>query len=545
MPAPKLVEPGGRLSPKSLLALAGVAALASLLHIAPYWIYQARTPQGYRFTGNIHDSPDFIQYRSWMRISQRDGVLVPDQFTGEPNRRHIPVLFYFVLGKIAVWTGWTPEFVFAYAGCLLAAAFTLVLFAAVRAFFPSPRQCWWVFLVLLLGGGLSGLLKLLEHFQAVRDNPLTWRLLVEPIWNTPTPVFEDYRAHYVFSTFLDTHYLVVWLASLCSVMALYYALRAFSWRRGVLLGLACALTTVLQIYQAAVLAGVAIGIALLCRRKGMMNRERWIAVAIAAGSAAACAAGMLVLQAASGLPLPAWRETSILVSILFLAYPLAWLLIAWGVVSYWRGAGLPECFLLGWALACTLITLSGPFFPYPDRGVTTLQIPLYLVAGGIFFARWKRVSPPQVALLLLLAGGTPLYVLLRIASTSVSPQMSFAVESPDRRQMIAFLCSRARSSDVLAATSKDLLWLAPEYPGKHYCGHFFLTVDYAAKKSALDRFFEAGPSDQAAFLRGTRCRFVFVGAGQEWARFLNVPGLVRLKANSSGALFEYTEAGGR
>jgi len=37
----------------------------------------------------------------------------------------------------------------------------------------------------------------------------------------------------------------------------------------------------------------------------------------------------------------------------------------------------------------------------------------------------------------------------------------------------------------------DDLWLAPEYPGKLYCGHFFLTADYEQKCAKVVRFFES------------------------------------------------------
>ena len=106
-----------------------VALLAAILHIAPYWRAQSQVQPGWSFTGNLHVSPDFMQYRVWARQTQNTGILVDNKFTSEPNKPYLPVVCYYIVGQIAHWTKMSPEVVFAYAGSLFAFCLTILLFA--------------------------------------------------------------------------------------------------------------------------------------------------------------------------------------------------------------------------------------------------------------------------------------------------------------------------------------------------------------------------------------------------------------------------------
>src|SRR5262245_28211626 len=94
----------GALAPIFLVALC-----AAFIHIAPYWRAESQTPHGWEFTWNVSVSPDQMQYRIWSRQSQKDGVLVSNTFTTEPNKPHLPVVFYYVIGQLSRLTGWSPE----------------------------------------------------------------------------------------------------------------------------------------------------------------------------------------------------------------------------------------------------------------------------------------------------------------------------------------------------------------------------------------------------------------------------------------------------
>ena len=67
----------------------------------PFWHAQVSTPPGHEFTGNLTISPDYMQYRVWERLSVREGPIVSNTFTIEPNRRHLPVFYYWAIGHTA------------------------------------------------------------------------------------------------------------------------------------------------------------------------------------------------------------------------------------------------------------------------------------------------------------------------------------------------------------------------------------------------------------------------------------------------------------
>ena len=539
MPAAGAIDRRTKAATRTFPAAAyAIALLAALLHMAPYWRAAALAPPGWEFTGNLNASPDFVQYRSWMRVTS--GPLIDDRFTAEPNRPHLPVLFYYMLGRVSRWTGVEPEWVMAYAGALLAAMLALLLYRLTHRFFEEAHQVWWVFGALLFSEGLGGHLKLLGHIPFIRHNPLTERLILSPVSDPAQPVFEDYRGHFLFSALFDTHYLLSWLVATAAVFSLYLALRNPSRLRTVISGALFALSTLLHVYEGVTLTAIALGIAVLLWRKRLLDARIWPALIAAPSAAVASLAGLYYLQASSGLPLSQWREVDVVPALLFIAYPLAWGLIAWGVGRYWRDAGLDKCFLLGWALACTLLTLSGPFYPYPDRGTLTLQIPLYLIAGGIWFQHRPRVSKMAAAVAVSVLAVSPLTTMAHLyTALRFDPQAAFLYLDRERRDIVQTLAARASDSDILAAEPSDVLWLGPEYPGKHYCGHFFLTVDYDRKKQALEEFLNAEPQAQATFLRENAIRFLFVNSARNPARFAAVQGVALVKASGSGSLFEY------
>ena len=68
--------------------------------MAPYWRAASQAPDGWAFTGNLSSSPDYMQYRVWMRQTQVDGPLVNNVFTSEPNRPYLPVSVYWAISTV-------------------------------------------------------------------------------------------------------------------------------------------------------------------------------------------------------------------------------------------------------------------------------------------------------------------------------------------------------------------------------------------------------------------------------------------------------------
>jgi hypothetical protein len=526
-----------------------VALFAALLHIAPFWRAQSQVPHGWTFRGVLNASPDYMQYSVWARRTLKTGILVDNSFTSEPTKPYLPVLFFYVVGKISRLIHVPPEFVFAYAGSVIAFLFVLLLFTTVRNFFTTKYQVQWVFLVALFGGGLGAYLEFASGLDIVRHNFILRRVISEAIWSQP--MLEDIRGVYLFTTLFDTHSLFIWTFLLASILSLYLTLRRFSLLRVAATAMLFAFTTFIHVYEGVTLLIIVLFITLLFSSKKLMDRSTLITLTSCTLATLACFALLSYLYNSSGLPFPSWRNSNVLFSTLLIGYPLAWVLIAWGISGYWRKAALEECFLLGWALGCTALALSGPFYPWPDRGTWTLQIPLYIVVGSIYFSRYKRVNWRGAAVVLLLAGVTGPWVLKsQWRNSSFDPNKPAYFISADHREIVDFLRPRAQPDDLLMVDKSkpdwmtDDLWLAPEYPGKLYCGHFFLTVNYKQKRDMVIRFFEnENPEEQADFLRQERIRFLYVDAERNPQRFEHIPGLVLLKTTPIGTLFEFKESG--
>lgn len=518
-------------------AALAIALLAALLHMLPIWRAQATTPTGWTFTGNVSDSPDYMQYRVWERQAPDEGAIVTNKLTTEPHSAYLPVFFYWAVGTLARATGAQPEFVFAYAGALLALLLALLVFLTLRWFAPSPAATWWTFLAVMFGGGLGAHLKLVAR-ELAGSGPPGQGLLARAL--EAAPVFESYRSHYVVKTLFDTHFLLIWLLTLGAVLAHYFALRRTTPARLLALALLCAATTLIHVYEGPLLLGIAAAVTALCLYRRVAVRSALATFGAGAAGVAASLTLLLLLQRSSGLPIPAWSPPNVLLSSVLLAYPIAWLVIAPGIVRYLSDAALDELFLCGWALGCTAMTLSSPYYPYADRGPMTLQVPLYAIAGAIWFARRGRVPLGAALVALAALGATPLLVIQhQWRAARFDPGLPSMFMDAEHRAAVALLAGRASARDVLLCDYRDYRWLAPEYPGLCYHGHFFLTVDFERKSAEVERFFAAPPGEQEAFLRRERIRFLYVNASREPQRFERLAGAARLWQSSDGALFEF------
>jgi hypothetical protein len=517
-----------------------IAALVALIHIVPFWRAQHEAPQGYRFTGVLYASPDFIPYRVWIRQTQEMGILVDNRFTSEPNRPHLLLVFYYAIGKLSEWTQVTPEYALAYTGCFLAFALAIVLFLLIRGFFVSTYQTMWVFLATLFGGGLTTHLKILSLLPFRRLQ----HLLSVPITNAR--LLEENRGGYIVGILFDTHFLVVWLLASLSLLAYRKTLSRFSLLNIAFTGLLFGFSTIVHVYEGITLLMIVAGILLISWIKRISLMPVFILTAVCFIATAIAFLIQVLLYRRSGLPISPWSEPPVIFSTLILSFPLAWILIVRGWSTFWSRTSLNECFVAGWALGCLTLTLSGPFYPYPERGMVTLQIALSIMAGMMYFKWHRRVSAKHAVVAVLLLSATPLWFFAqqwKLSSFRVDPHV---FEDQEHREMINFLIETASSTDVLLSDKSmpgwlsDDLWLYPEYPGKFYCGHFFLTVRFEKKRFWANEFFiNKNPKEQEAFLRENHIRFVFVGNTKDPEPLMSIPGVVLLKRNSAGSILEY------
>jgi hypothetical protein len=239
--------------------------------------------------------------------------------------------------------------------------------------------------------------------------------------------------------------------------------------------------------------------------------------------------------------MPDWRGNPVLPAMFLLGYPAQLLVVIPGLRRYWQEATLADLFLLGWTAGCVLLTFAGPFYPWPARGLMTLQIPLAILAAAIYFRQRIRMPVWHIVVALLLLGLTPFQVVRnmghRLRFRSNVPYMWL---SPGQQQILTALEQDGRASDVLAANPKEVVWLAPEYPGRHYAGHFFLAVDFARKRQELEQLSDDSIEARERFLRSRGITLLYVAPDQRPETYSGMPGLTPLVRNDAGALFRFS-----
>lgn len=516
-----------------------IAALAAALHALPLITAALTVPEGWRFTGIHQSSPDLMQYRQWFRQTQLEGPLISDVLTAEPNQPHVLVLLAWFVSTLATWLDASPEFVYAGLGSALAFAFVIVLYRVVEAFVPGPAHRWWIYGALLLGGGLGGHLKLALRFEAVRNLPGVRRMIWDPLLDNLT--FEDYRGQFIFSTFFDTHFLLAWLLTTASALALFRYVRRPSTAGLVTTTVLSAFTGLMHLHSGLTFLAIAAGVAWMCWVGQQQAGPALTGLVVAGGGALASVAVQGLLIGRAGIPASPWRAGPILPSILFLAYTLQWAMTAWGLPRLWRKVSLETCVLTGWMIGCLVYAWSGPFYPYPDRGTMTLLIPITILGGLAYFQERSAPTPLALAVGGFFLLATPVWTLAHeVSAATFSPELNSKFVSVDHDRLVQVAKTSAARGDLLLADERSLLWLAPDYPGVHYCAHFFLTVDYARKQEDVRRFYAGTASEQATFMRAHGVKFLFVPARETPARFRGVPGLSMIEENGVGALFSFT-----
>jgi hypothetical protein len=278
----------------------------------------------------------------------------------------------------------------------------------------------------------------------------------------------------------------------------------------------------------------------MCWVGGQHVREAVVALVVVGGSALAGVGLQGVFVAVGGLPTSPWQAEPILPSVLFLAYTLQWIVAVWGLTKLWTRPSLGTCVLTGWVVGCLVYALSGPMWAYPDRGTVTLLIAITIIGGLAYFHGRDRPGWLALAIAAFFLLVTPLWTVAHeISVARFSPDLNAKFVSTDHDRIVDVAVQHARRGDLLLADERSLLWLAPEYPGVHYCAHFFMTVDYARKQQDVERFYAGSAAEQAAFLREHAVKFLFVPARQKPERFRDLPGLTLLVANDVGALYAH------
>jgi len=519
----------GRTRPRLVWGAVLVAALlTATIHMVPYWHASASVRPGWSFTGALRTSQDMMQYRAWLRHT-RDGPLVKNRLTTEPHRPYLVLPFQYVVGRLADLTGMRPETTYHIVGAGLAFGLTVLIFMMLRTFLGNPGHALTVLLMVMFGGGLTAHVRVLSRW--IRVGP--WQTIARDIG------FEGQRTAWPVTTLTDTHFLFVWLIITAAVLAFHRAVREPRPRRLVLAALLFAVVTISHPYESALLGAICVGVCLALWLKRLPLRSALLATFWCLLATAVTGVGWLTLYLRSGLPVTNWTQDPIPPSILVLMYPIPVLVLGWGIGRYWKGADADRTFLLGWAFGSLGLVLSAPFFPYPVRGLVALQIPLYAMAGIIFYDHRNRLGVMGFLVVVLFVGLTPVRFLQdRWRASGFREDRPEVFVHDEQRHVIDVLAARARSNDVLLAAPTAVRWLGPEYPGRLYLAHWFMTVDYVGKLQAVNRFFDSDPAFMASFLEGENIRFVFSDEGPN-PRLEAVEGVQMLANTRFGTLYEW------
>ena len=363
------------------------------------------------------------------------------------------------------------------------------------------------------------------------------------------PVMESDRGHYVVTTLFDTHFLLVWWLTTLAILASYRVVQRPTWRRVLLLAALDIAVTLGHVHSGAILVAVSFMVLALCVAAKNDVRGAFAALCTSAVVVGIVSGALIFQFSSSGLPMSSWWG-AVYPHELFFAFPLAWILVATGLHRFLDGADLRARFVTGWIMGCTMLTMSALVQPQSERGTMTLQIALYIAATAIYFGRFKRFTWQFGGVAALILLGTPAIVAYdQWASTTFSPDRPYIFETAEHRATIDVLAHQGRPNDLLLVEKSGEshhdadLWLAPEFPGRVYCCHFWLTVHHDERFRQVAEFFAGTATARERFLEKERIRWVFVAAPPVPAGFEGVPGLVPVLENGVGTLYRYEAAG--
>ncbi len=431
-----------------------------------------------------------MQYRVWMNGDFAYGVVAENRLTSEPAPRHMLLIYFGCVSHLAALTGIIPILLHNLLGRVWAFLLALLTFVAVRRFCVEKADLRWVFPVTLFGGGLATYMLLVPSIPIVRSLPGMWRLIVKP--NRTASVWDIYRGNYPYQAVHDSHSGLQWVLCLASILVFHDLLRrGWSAGRGALAVGLYALTAAVHLYTGVTLAAVTVGVLVFCHLRKTPGRIDWRGGAVLVGGIAAAIGAAALIYRRGGLPMSEWSAIHVSFSTVVLAYPLAVIGLAWGGAKLFEGDRLRDSFVIGWAAACLVLILSGPYYPYPDRGSISAQIPLVVLAASLWF-RYRSDVPRKLAILVLLVAA-PFFLrhsYSRFSRVFFKETAAPVYMGPEHRKISDALAEEMEPDDVLVARVRDSKWLAPKHAGRNFCAHLFLTADFERKFAEVDAYME-------------------------------------------------------
>ena len=147
--------------------IGGIILLALILSSLPYIFANATTPSDLQFMGIAQNAPDSGEYFAWMRESMR-GFFISNTLTPEPNPPAFFNLVFWLLGRLALYTGMSLAQVYQVLRVIGGAGFLLAAYYLCAIFFADRLQRRLAFLLITFGSGFSLYFAILGKFSAIK-----------------------------------------------------------------------------------------------------------------------------------------------------------------------------------------------------------------------------------------------------------------------------------------------------------------------------------------------------------------------------------------
>lgn len=508
----------------SWVAVCSVLVLA--LTCIPYlagWAGAVSSDAGLTFGGFVIGVEDGNSYLAKMAQGARGHWLFHIVYTSEPHDGALFFLFYFVLGKLAALLPGLPAdlplrmiWVFHLARLVCGAGLLAMVYRFLAVFLPTPGMRRLAWLMVALGGGLGWLLLALGEDNWLGSAPLD---LILPEGFAFLTVF--FLPHIALGRTLLLAGLLAWLAGVGK--AKEGALQG--WRAGASAGLLW-LTMGLMVPFYPLVAGVVVGGTLMAwwlSERRFPGRE--VSYSLLCGLILSPVVIYSAAVFATNPVMIGWSQQNLVLSPspphYLAAYLLPGILAATGIYWVWREQpSRKQWFLVAWTLVIPPL-LYAPF-NLQRRLIEGYQVPLSILAAiGASRVLWPRLKrrfahpwmPATFYLFLLfpstltLIAGSTFSVMARHAPIfHTAPEVGAAAWLSDHAPEGALLLSDYDSGNFLPG------WA----PVRAYYGHGSETIDLAAKRENVRRFYEAGTDDiwRRSFLATNEIRYVLHGPAE-------------------------------
>ncbi len=500
-----------------LLAL-GVAVIATLVMLIPYWLGYAFERPGTEFTGLVMNPEDSNSYFAKMLQGYEGRWLYTIPFTFEEHAPAFVGGFYLILGHLARGLGVGLVAMWHLSRVAADLLLFLVTFGFIFNFLSGARARWTAFLLAVFGSGLGWVLFLLN----------------QPYWLNAFPVdFKMPEAHLFFSALTFPH---VATGTALVMLSLLFTSQATDWatqnQRKVMPWLLASLAGLFNLCLVIVypfliyLVGAIVAIFWLWSSL-MVRRVLWIECSVVA--VAFLLPAPLVLYYAFTLATnPIFRIWD--AQAITLSPPLPHYLVAYGVMLLLaltllkRARNAKYALLWSWIIAVVLLVYL-PINPQ-RRFVQGVQVPLAILASASLSEvilpllrstrLFQRIAMRPgysvdslerflVVLFLFTMSLSNLYVLLSLSVTTAVQQPYPLFRSQGELAAADWLQMNTPHRALMLGAYETGNWIAARVGNRVLLGHWAETVDWQARLDEVTRFY-AGDTDEV-WRKGLLTRF--------------------------------------